>query len=136
MSSKRGGVRRKKENGSSSWKNPLASLDPTKNMARRVEDVEDVSQYLHKLNDEEKLWMAQFMNEYNNARMDFKDLSNNLHNTQELKKACTDRINARNRCIYSIEKAKGLLDFAASDYELETYIHGEYHYEDEESGDY
>jgi hypothetical protein len=93
-------------------------------MARRVEDVEDISEYLHKLDDEEKLWLAKFMNEYNNARMDFKNLDNNLHNTQELKKACTDRINARNRCIYSIEKAKGLLDFAGSDYELESYLYG------------
>jgi hypothetical protein len=121
MKSKRGGVRKKGKKGSSGWKkDPLASLNPDKNMARRLDDVKDVNEYLHKLNDEEKLWMAKFMDEYNNAKLDFKNLKNNLHNNKDLKKACTDRINARNRCIYSIENAKGMLNLAGSDVELEN----------------
>jgi len=93
-------------------------------MSRRKEDVEDINEYMHLLNDEEKAWMAKFMKEYNNAMLDTKNLKNNLHNTQELKKSCTDRNNARNRCIYSREKAKGMLNLAGSDSELEKLYYG------------
>jgi hypothetical protein len=129
---KRGGVRKKGKKGSNNWTDPMASLNPNENMSRRQDDLEDVSQYLHKLSEEERIWMARFMNEYNNAKLDFKDLSNNLHNTQELKKACTDRNNARNRCIYTMEKAKGMLNYAGSDAELETYIYENREAEEEE----
>lgn len=134
MKSKRGGVRKKtSKSGSNNWtKNPHASLNPSDNMSRRLEDIEDVQQYVHKLSPEEKLWMAKFMNEYNNARLDYADLSNNLHNTPELKKACTDRNNARNRCAYTLEKAKGMLNYASTDAELEGYIYGNMDYKEED----
>ena len=45
------------------------------------------------------------MGEWTNADLDFKNLKNNLHNTKELKKSCTDRNNARNRDIFSRAKA-------------------------------
>lgn len=93
-------------------------------MVRRIDDVEDVNTYLHQLNQDDKLWLARFMDEYNNARLDFKDLSNNLHNTEELKKSCTDRNNSRNRCIYTIEKAQNGLDMAGNDKSLEELIYG------------
>jgi len=121
---KRGGTRKKGvKKATNSWKDPMASLKISDNMSRRREDVEDVNQYIDQLNTEERLWMAKFMTEYNNAALDYKDLSNNLHNTPELKKACTDRNNARNRCIYTREKAKGMLNYAGSDSELEAFIH-------------
>lgn len=131
MTSKRGGVRKKGRSGSKNWKDSYASLNPEKNMARRLDDVNDVQEYIHLLNDEEKLWMAKFMREYNNASMDFKNLDNNLHNTPELKKSCTDRNNDRNRCIYTIENAKGMLNLASSDSELERMIYGDVAEEDD-----
>jgi len=135
MKSKRGGVRKKGRTGSKSWKDPLAPLNPSENMSRRMDDVEDIQEYIHLLSPEEKLWMAKFMNEYNNAKLDYQNLKNNLHNNQELKKACTDRNNARNRCIYTMEKAKGMLNYAASDAEMENFIYGntDFTSEDEEA---
>lgn len=52
-----------------------------------------------------KEWMHKFLSEYDGASLDYKNLNNNLHNTAELKKTCTDRNNARNRCQYGIAKA-------------------------------
>ncbi|PCI45896.1 MAG: hypothetical protein COB41_00470 [Proteobacteria bacterium] len=54
-----------------------------------------------------KEWYHKFVSEYDGASLDFKDLSNNIHNTEELKKECTDRNNSRNRCIYGVHKAGG-----------------------------
>lgn len=102
-------------------------------MGRRLEDVYDVQEYVHKLNPEEKLFLAKFMDEYNNAKLDYSNLKNNLHNTKELKKECTDRNNARNRCIYTREKAEGALTLAGSDRELESIYYGSIDDEIEES---
>lgn len=123
---KRGGVRKTgyRKVKASDWKASLAALEPSENMSRRQEDVEDIQEYVHLLSPDEKQWMAQFMREYNNAMLDFQNLDNNLHNTPELKKACTDRNNARNRCIYTREKAQGALNYASNDYELENYLYG------------
>lgn len=54
-----------------------------------------------------KEWYHKFVSEYDAASLDFKDLDNNIHNTQELKKECTDRNNSRNRCMYGLAKASG-----------------------------
>lgn len=124
MKSKRGGVRKKGKKGSNNWKDSLSSLNPEKNLARRMDDVQDIQEYLHLLSPEEKLFMAKFMNEYNNAKLDYDNLDNNLLNTKEWKKICTDRNNARNRCIYTMENAKGMLNFAGNDSELEAMIYG------------
>ncbi len=121
---KRGGTRKKTRGKGGKQRNPFSSLMPEKNMGRRQDDVLDVQEYVNLLNPEEKLWMAKFMDEYNNAKYDSKDLSNNLHNTPELKKTITDRNNHRNSCIYTREKAKGMLNYASSDSEMETYLYG------------
>lgn len=52
-----------------------------------------------------KEWYHKFLSEYDAASLDYKELNNNFHNTPELKKECTDRNNARNRCAYGIAKA-------------------------------
>jgi predicted DNA-binding ArsR family transcriptional regulator len=124
MKSKRGGVRKKGKKGSNNWKDPYSSLDPQKNMGRRLDDVEDIQEYVHKLNDKDKAFMAKFMKEYNNASYNADDLSQNLHNTPALKKSITDRNNDRNRCIYTREKAKGMLNYSSSDAELELLVYG------------
>jgi len=125
MKSKRGGVRKKGKKGSNNWKDPYSSLDPQKNMGRRLDDVEDIQEYVHKLNDKDKAFMAKFMKEYNNASYNADDLSQNLHNTPALKKSITDRNNDRNRCIYTREKAKGMLNYSGTDAELEALVYGE-----------
>jgi len=61
--------------------------------------------YLDKLSEEEKEWLNKFTEEYVNAKVDPKNLENNLHNTQKLKKECYDRNNARNRCTWTRAKA-------------------------------
>lgn len=63
--------------------------------------------YLNKLSEEEKKWLNAFTEEYINASLDSKNLENNLHNTEELKKDCYRRNNARNRDILTRAKASG-----------------------------
>lgn len=62
--------------------------------------------YISKLSEDEKQFLSDFNEEYYGANLDFKNLENNrFHKTKEEKKTCTDRNNARNRCIYGIAKA-------------------------------
>lgn len=79
------------------------------NLKTRWEETYDIAEYVHKLDPEAKAWMNKFMGEYVGASLDTEDLSNNLHNTPALKKSCFDRNNARNRCIYTKQKAMGNL---------------------------
>ena len=95
----------KKRSRRDNVKNP--ALDPVYNTKIRREFI-DID-YVDQLSEEEKQWLNKFMEEYNNASLDYKNLENNLHNTPELKKDCTDRNNARNRCIYSIKKATNMV---------------------------
>jgi hypothetical protein len=91
-------------------KTKYPNLDPSLNLKTRWEEVYDVAQYANKLSDKDKKWLNKFMGEYVNANLDVKNLEKNLHNTQELKKSCQDRNNARNRDIYTRAKASGNLD--------------------------
>lgn len=61
--------------------------------------------YIDKLSEEEKDFYNKFLGEYYAADLDFQDLEKNMHNNKELKKDCTDRNNARNRCAYGISKS-------------------------------
>jgi len=90
-------------------------------MLRRRDEVEDVASYANKLNDEEKAWLNQFMKEYNDA-----DTKNAVfHKTAEDRKICNDRNNARNRCDYTIAKAKDMLNLVENDYEMERILHND-----------
>lgn len=71
--------------------------------------------YAHKLSDDDKAWMSQFMEEHLGANLDEERLDNKygnepFHNTRELRKDCFDRNNARQRDIYGLNKATGTLD--------------------------
>lgn len=67
--------------------------------------------YLEQLSEKEKDWLNDFNEEYYGANLDFKNLKKNrFHKTKKDKKACTDRNNARNRCIYGLAKAGGKLE--------------------------
>lgn len=67
--------------------------------------------YIDKLSDKEKKWLNKFMDEYNGANLDFKNLRKNLHKNKKLKKDCTDRVNARNRDTYAKAKITSSLYF-------------------------
>lgn len=85
------------------------NLDPSVNLRTRWEEVNDIASYAHKLSPEEKEWANKFVGEYVHAALDYDNLENNLHNTKELKKSCTDRNNARNRDIFTRARASGSL---------------------------
>lgn len=61
--------------------------------------------YIKDLPEDAKEYLNKFTGEFYGADLDFNNLENNLHNTEELKKDCTDRNNAQNRCQYTIAKA-------------------------------
>ena len=63
--------------------------------------------YLHKLSDKEKEWMNKFMNEELNAS--FKNDGTDLNKTKEEKRKAYSKNNSRNRCLYGITKANGLM---------------------------
>lgn len=88
-----------KRKGRSSSKYP--NLDPSLNLYSRKEEIADIASYVHKLNDEEKEWLNKFVGEYVNAGVNSKELDKNMTDTEEWKKACYNKNNARNRCIYS-----------------------------------
>lgn len=67
--------------------------------------------YVSSLSEEEKDWLNDFYEEYYGANLDFKNLKNNrFHRTKKDKKACTDRNNARNRCMYGIARASNKIN--------------------------
>jgi len=124
---KRGGVRKKGKTGKprrSDFDFPY--LEPSVALLKRRDEVEDVASYSHKLNEEEKAWMNQFMKEYNDA-----DTSNAVfHTDAKTRKICNDKNNARNRCWYTEEAAANRLNLVESDYELERMLYSEMDIED------
>lgn len=59
-------------------------------------------------NEEAAEWLNKFNTEFVNAS--FNTHKNHLHRTKAAKRDCYSRNNARNRCIYTREKAQGKLD--------------------------
>jgi hypothetical protein len=100
------GKEKKKESKRS--RDPLAALKPELNLKTRYEEISDMNSYMNKLNAKEKAWLNKFSSEYVNASLDTENPKNNLHNTKELMKSCTDRNNSRNRCILSRANASGM----------------------------
>ena len=54
-------------------------------------------------------WLNKFNEEYVNAS--FRPEKKHLHRTKKMRRDTYNRNNARNRCIYTREKAQGKLDF-------------------------
>lgn len=81
------------------------ALKPELNLKTRYELID--YDYVDKLSEEEKAWLNKFTEEYVNASLNTEDLDKNLHNTEELKKDCYRRNNARNRDILTKAKASG-----------------------------
>lgn len=79
-----------------------------------VDSVTGKGRGIRALNEEELEWLNKFEGEYTNASVSQSDpqrLEDQLHNTKELAKDCTDRNNARNRCILNKKKATNELKF-------------------------
>lgn len=95
-----------KENRRSRTKYP--ALHPNLNIKIRYDELTDID-YIDKLNDYEKQWLNDFLEESVNANLKHKGKL--LHNTKELSKKCYDRNNARNRDLYSKGRARGLCNY-------------------------
>lgn len=93
----------KKKNRRSQTKN--AALKPNLNIKNRQELID--FDYLDKLNDKEKAWLNNFVEEEINAN--FNHTGKILNKTDEEKRTCYNRNNARNRDIFAIKKSHDML---------------------------
>lgn len=91
-------------------KDPFRELVPKYALKTRYEEVADLASYAHKLKYEDKIWLNKFAKEWISASFD-KDESKNLHKTQEQRSSCYGRNNARNRDIFTQEKAMGTMNY-------------------------
>lgn len=96
------------------------ALEPSVNLKTRQEAIEDVKSYFHKLSPEEKKWMNSFMEEENNAN--FNHSGPKLNKTKDEKKKIYNRNNARNRCIFTREKAQDKLSYVERAEDLEKKV--------------
>lgn len=64
--------------------------------------------YISKLSPKEKDWLNRFNEEFNGAKFDHDGTV--LHKSAKKKRECYNKNNARNRCVYSLAKARGTLD--------------------------
>jgi hypothetical protein len=126
MKSKRKGQKKQTAPKSRRSKERFPAVKPELNLLIRREEIEDVAEYFGSLPESAKIWMNKFMEEYVNAKLDRENISNNIHNTKELKKTCDARNNKRNRDAYSLSKAKGLVDYIEDNRGLEAEIQDEY----------
>jgi len=62
--------------------------------------------YLDQLSEDEKSWLNQFVKEYYDGNVP-KTKTDNLHNTDELRRDCYDRKNRQNRDLQSIMDCRG-----------------------------
>ena len=128
MALKRGGVRKKGSSNKGSTKRSdfeFPCLEPSVALARRKDAIEDVASYVNQLSHSEKVWMNQFMKEYNEASVGSEEEpTGTFHVTKKDRKLCTDRNNARNRCTYTEEEAANRLNLVGSDWEMEKLIYG------------
>lgn len=88
----------------------LRALLPEYNLKTRFDLLEIDAKYLNDLKDnpEAAEWLNKFNTEFVNAS--FNRHKNHLHRTKKEKRECYSMNNARNRCIYTREKAQGKLD--------------------------
>lgn len=80
-------------------------LTPRYNSKIRQEQID--YDYIHKLSDAEKDWLNRFSEEYIGAN--FQHPGDKVQETDEERRECYNRNNSRNRCVYSIAKAKGAI---------------------------
>jgi hypothetical protein len=103
-------------------KSKFRGLRPELNLKTRFEEIADMASYAHKLNEEELDWLNRFSEEY--VSSNFNHNGNLISRTKKWRKECYDRNNARNRDIFTREKAQGTMnyleDILPKMYELEN----------------
>lgn len=97
----------KKKNRRSS--DPLNSLKKEFTLKSRAEQLD--FDYLHKLSQEEKLWLAQFAKEEIHAAVSKNPRKNKFNRTRAEVKAIYGKNNANQRCTLTREKAKGMTEY-------------------------
>lgn len=90
-------------------KNKFRALRPELNLKTRFEEIADMASYSNTLPDDAKKWLNSFSEEYVCAN--FNHDGPILHSSDKQKKSCFDRNNARNRDIYTREKAQGTMNY-------------------------
>lgn len=111
------------------------ALKPELNLKTRYELID--YDYVDKLTEDEKQWLNKFTEEYINASLDSVDLEKNFHNTEDLKKDCYRRNNARNRDI--LTRAKASNNYVSTDemvVEKKIETEEDEYFEDELSDDF
>ena len=83
------------------------ALRPELNLKSRYDEIADID-YIDQLNDTEKAWLNAFNEEYINAKFDHG--GKKIHKTKKQRKICYDKNNARNRDIYTLKKASGMME--------------------------
>jgi hypothetical protein len=86
-----------------------AALEKTVNLKSRQEEIDDIKSYFDQLTPAEKEWMNRFVEEEVHANMNHDGPK--LNKSKKDRKRVYNKNNARNRCIYTKEKAKGMLEY-------------------------
>lgn len=97
--------KRKKRKKSKRERTKYPALDPKLNLKTRYEEIADVAEYAHKLNEQELDFLNRFMEESVNANFNHK--GKKIHKKDHQKKAIYRSNNARNKCILTRAKAYG-----------------------------
>ena|ERR1017187_8090657 len=100
-------TKKKKKSSRSSVKYP--ALDPAYNLKSRQEEIEDLYSYKDQLNESEKEWLNSFAEEEINSNFNHKGVKLNDQTDPKVRSRIYTRNNERNRCIQTLELAKGML---------------------------
>jgi hypothetical protein len=107
-------------------KQKYPNLNPRVNHRVKQELIADID-YLNKLNDEEKEWLNKFLGEELSGN--FKNDGTDFNTSKEDRKRIYDATNARNRCQFTLIKAKvantHLLNYEDRLNMVEAHIHNE-----------
>jgi uncharacterized protein YecE (DUF72 family) len=85
------------------------ALKPNLNLKTRWEEIQDLASYADTLSEEDRDWLNRFAEEYICAN--FRHKGETIHKNEEQIKEIYTRNNARNRCIFTREKAQGILNY-------------------------
>jgi hypothetical protein len=111
-------------------KSKYPALDPNLNLRSRWDEIADLASYAKTLPPEARGWLNSFAEEEINSNLNHSGIKLNDASDPETRKRIYNKNNARNRCIYTQEVAKGALGYIE-----EIDLDGEKNLQDEESYD-
>jgi hypothetical protein len=91
-------------------KTKFRALIPALNLKTRYEEIADLASYAKTLSIEDREWLNRFSEEYINASFN-KDPRKRLHKRKSQLREIYNRNNARNRDIFTKEKAQGTMNY-------------------------